>query len=144
MNAESEEDVENTVSSKHYSSKKKMEKRQKSLAKSPSAKARERAEKMPWKDRFSLYYLAIELIQKQRHLGDIATRDRANQAQWLGSRLRALVHRNLRGGLPALAHHDLGFGQVENLKLPQQGRGDGCVSARLCAILGHGVPCRAR
>ena len=34
------------------------------FTKSPSAKARERAEKMPWKDRFSLYYLAIELIQK--------------------------------------------------------------------------------
>ena len=64
MNAESEEDVENTVSSKQHSSKKKMEKRQKSLAKSPSAKARERAEKMHWKDRFSLYYLSIELIQK--------------------------------------------------------------------------------
>ena len=34
------------------------------LGRSPSARARKRAEKMPMKDRFALYYLSIELFQK--------------------------------------------------------------------------------
>ena len=64
VRAESEDDdVESTVFSKKKSSKK-MKNRLNSLYKSPSTKARERAERMSWKDRYSLYYLAIELIQK--------------------------------------------------------------------------------
>ena len=34
------------------------------LGRTPSAKARERAHRMHWKDRFALHYLAVELVQK--------------------------------------------------------------------------------
>ena len=42
------------------------------LGRTTSAKARERAHRMHWKDRFALHYLAVELVQKSGHFHDVS------------------------------------------------------------------------